>query len=718
MNKAALMTRYYRAGIVLRRLFPILIFLISTSVSAQRSSETVKHTLNGLEITLDAQTGSILRMSYPATGDIISAHPDSAGLVDVAVPVSEFEPLRAASRYSKGVKITEENGVVKIHWDELGASRQINTFKGKVSATVTLKADPDGRSVSMSCTVTNNSNQSIPQVIFPDFFGIVPFGGLHDTRLTTATTSFRPFIDMRIRPHDNFYGLFENMKWLKYGDVFDRNNLVTKWNDIGSLRGGLSVFQKTWGGNRGKNEGVLLQLSEISKKLRYMHTIYTEVGTGSTWTSDEFIVTPHSNGWARGIEPYREWAHKHIKKRYPLPEQVRDGLGFQTLWMKNSFYEGDPGGVNFRFADLPKAAQDAKVHGLNEMVLWVWYRAMELPMPPPFPQLGTEQDMINAVLESRKLGVNIAPFINPYSTRNATAYKYGVRPANSSYIYDPEFIPTFLPKYATGFRGPLIPQSNPLWQQELLGSMKRYIDLGLHSFCWDQFFPNTPGPENYMDTVMTKIMRMARDRYPQASLGGEGGTNIEFEANFLDYTWNWNMDSCDYRPLINVFNQTRINTNIDQSVSDVKFGFADNLYLNLQPRKPDGINGSAYISDYPALSAALKQCARLRKQFLNYFVNGLFISDCILSKSVPDAHISAYVLPKSMLVIVINKEGRKPISFEGDIASWLPSVSGKYKLNVYNDGQLIKKTSVGRKWKEKTPVMNNLDICLYELTAE
>jgi hypothetical protein len=120
---------------------------------------------------------------------------------------------------------------------------------------------------------------------------------------------------------------------------------------------------------------------------------------------------------------------------------------------------------------------------------------------------------------------------------------------------------------------------------------------------------------------------------------------------YLDYTWNWDYsDGCDYRALVSLLPSPRINLNIDRSVSEAKVGFADNLYLNVYPRKPDGVNGSDYISNHPALSKALKQCARLRKQFLNYFVKGTFIGDCILSEDPTDIHVSAYVLPKSMLV--------------------------------------------------------------------
>ena len=179
-------------------------------------------------------------------------------------------------------------------------------------------------------------------------------------------------------------------------------------------------------------------------------------------------------------------------------------------------------------------------------------------------------------------------------------------------------------------------------------------------------------------------------------------------------------DECDYRALISSLQGgPRINLNIDRSVSEAKVGFADNLYLNVYPRKPDGVNGSDYISNHPELSKALKQCARLRKQFLNYFVNGTFIADCLLSKDCSDAHVSAYTLPKSMLVIVINKKDKREITFQSNIRPWLKSATGRYRIKEYDDGALIKTTGISKsQWSQKTPTMNNLDICLFELIPE
>ena len=392
---------------------------------AQHPMGVVKANLNGLEFVFDAESGSILSMSYPGTGILLQTTPDSAGMVDLAYPVKEFEPLRLASRFSKNAQITKSKGMVTIHWAELGASRSFTQFQGKVSATVTLKEDTDGKSISMSCKIENESDHAVPQVVFPDFSGFVPFCGIEGTEFRTGGAAIKPFVDMVVKEHDNFYAINESTRWYHYGFVLDGKNLVIKWMDIGGLRGGLSIFSKDWGTNKGYDEGVFLKLSETTHKLRYMHTLYTDIAPNTSWQSAEFILTPHHKGWAKGIIPYRLWAKQHIKPLYPLPDHIRDGLGYRTIWMKN-FYPEDPEGVNFKFSDLPKVARESKEHGLDEIVLWGWYENLKLPLPAPYRFLGTEQDMANAVAECKKIGVNVAPFITVIRGGAETVYKYGL----------------------------------------------------------------------------------------------------------------------------------------------------------------------------------------------------------------------------------------------------------------------------------------------------
>ncbi len=698
--------------------FIVLFLFIVGSSGAQNQREVVRATLNGLQFVFDSESGSILSMSYPATGVMLQTSHDSAGIIDLAFPVREFEPLRLASRYSKNAEIKHTKGIVTIHWPELGPSRSFTKYRGNVSATVILKEESDGQSISVSCKIENQSDHAVPQIIFPDFSGLLPFCGKDGTEFRTGGTAIKPFVDLVPAEKDNFYPVNGSMRRYQFGNFMGRNNLMIKWMDIGGRIGGLSIFAKTWGKNNGNNEEVFLKLSETTGKLRYMNTLNIDIAPNTSWESAEYILTPHQNGWAKGIIPYREYANQNIKKLYPMPDHIRDGLGFQTLWMRNFFYPDDPQGNNFKFTDLPKVAKESKEAGLEELVLWSWNESFKIPLAPPFKFLGTEQELINAVAECKKHGVNISLFISASLGDSATAKKYNLTPGMQNFTSHPEFLPVLSPRYAKAGSCSSVPSSNKLWQEEVFASTKHLIDVGAASFCWEQFY--TVGPGQHLDTLISGIRKLAKEKDRQSTLAGEAGTNMEKECNYLDYTWNWDYnDGSDYRALLSSLNGLRINLNIDKSLADVKRGFADNLYLNVYPRKPDGVNGSDYISNHQELSKALKQCARLRKQFLNYFVNGTFIGDCLLSNDCAEAHVSAYTLPKSMLVIVVNKGPKKEINFQGNIQPWLKSSRGRYKVKEYDDGTLIKTTVINAsQWNVKTLTMKNLGISIYEITAE
>ena len=80
----------------------------------------VKATLNGSEFVFDAETGGLLKLSRPGVGVLIEATKERSSLIDLAYPIHEFEPLRLASRFSRGAQITVANGGVEVRWERLG----------------------------------------------------------------------------------------------------------------------------------------------------------------------------------------------------------------------------------------------------------------------------------------------------------------------------------------------------------------------------------------------------------------------------------------------------------------------------------------------------------------------------------------------------------------------------------------------------------------------
>lgn len=689
--------------------------ILATSASA---AKTVDATLNGLQISVDADTGSILRMEYPGPGVMLEQGVERASAIDLAYPVKTMEALRLASRYSHGARVTKTDNAVVIYWDKLGLSRsKFDTF-GNVSATVRLVAAEDGKSVAMSCEVANNSSNVVRQVCFPDLAGFKPFAGVDKTAFRCAGFESHPFRDLQLNEGTRSLQYMQDVACqsaqYKAGGLF--NPMMLRWFDLGSLTGGLSFYPKRWGWD--PQVEVRLQLSETDDTLRLLCLHDVNLKQGDKWESEQYVLTPHTGGWAKGIEPYRDWAKQHYKREYAVPKHVREGLGYRTAWMCQTI-PADPEDAIFTMKDLPKLAKDAKENGLDEMVTWAWNQGFVLPLPGPFPHLGTEQDMADAIKQCKEIGVNVAPFISVLQANPETAPRYGAKVTdNNGWTYHTEMVPRWNPPYATGYSCVQIGPLNKQWHEDVFEGCKHLIDIGVHSISWDQYWA-TNDPEPNMNSLSSRIRAYAKKHDPESTFSGEELWNLEIDSNYLDYTWNWG-GYRDIRPLTSVLPSPRVNACISSDPMSAKLAFADNMYLNVFPRKKESVNGSDYINNYPEFSKALKVCAKLRKQFLPYFTDGTLIGDCILDQTCPAAHVSAYVLPDRVLMVMINQGGEGQVNFSADIGQWLASKTGKYQIRGYdeNSGETSKLSISQCKWAGQTSKLATGEIALYEFTAE
>ncbi|MCK9411036.1 MAG: hypothetical protein M0Q53_01965 [Prolixibacteraceae bacterium] len=706
--------------IVLAVAFAFVVFSPLQSLAAGKENRTKEATLNGLHIVLDANTGTILKMSYAGTGTILDSKSELAGMIDLAYPVTKFEVLRLASRFSQGADVSVYPDSVVIFWDRLGLSRTNFNIEGKVSATVKLVASPDGKSVFMSAKIINLSGTNVRQVIFPDFSGLLPVAGAQNTYFRTGNFANLPFVDLAkddTKESTPYMIDAANYSVQYVGSGMMRNkDMIVRWMDLGGLNGGISLFPKRWGWD--PQVPIRLRLSELEPKLRMMCLNDTTIKKGETWQSGEWVLTPHQNGWAAGIAPYKAWVKQNYKRYYPLPKHVREGIGFRTVFM-SQYQPTDPKDAIFTFKDLPKLAAECKENGLDEMVIWAWCEAFTLPLPKPFAHLGTEEDMVTAVKECKKLGVNLVPFITVLQANQKTAPRYNMKVLdNKGWTYHTELIPTRNPNYATYMASVQAGPTNKLWQKDVLEGLKHLVEIGIPSFCWDQFY-TTPDPEPNMISLAKQILDVAKKREPDCTFSGEELLNFELDAGLLDYTWNWD-GYMDRKVITSAFPSPRINSCISSSPQAVKKAFADNLYMNLFPRKAESINGSDYIANYPELSKALKQCAKLKKQFLPYFTEGDLVGDCLLSKPLPGVHTCAYALPDRAVMIIINTSlPKQTVEFDVKLASWIKSASGKYEMRQYNEnGELVASTSVKGACHMKSKSLEINEMALFEMIGK
>ncbi len=709
------MSKNKRKMAVIMRLGLAVAVLAATGASAGAADESVvRIELNGLQLQIDSQTGGILGMHYGRTA-MLEASRSKAGLVDLAVPVEAFHALRLATRFSRDVEIRQVEHEVTLRWRHLAASRDL-PVGGEVTATVTLSAAPDGRSVAMKCHIENQSAQAIKQILFPDLSGLLPFAGDQQTHLRMAGDVMNPFTDLVRNPAQApFYAVDESLagRIYKAHDVYVPHCM--RWLDFGGLKQGFSLWEKAWGYD--PLWGVWVMRDERDGKVRLagVHNITIEPNT--SWESGEFRLTPHSHGWAEGIQPFRAWVLQNIKRPFALPKHVREGLGYRTIFMMRGVPPNTKEDIACSIDDLVQMAADAKEHGVDEIVPWFWCPPFQIPFHT-LPVLGTDETFAAAVRRCRELGVNISPFISCYALANPTAERYGLKiekTAGSGWTYHLELVPMFNPPYADAQTVVQADQTDQRWHDDVFDTWSKMIDRGVPSLVWDVYGWKRKKLTPNITDLTVRIREAARARDPQSVFAAESCSYLDIEADYLDYTWNW-ITWADRRALVSAFPAPRINVNISECPTTVRLSFMDNQYLNLMPSRPGDVNGTAMLAEYPELSTAVKQCAGLRKQFLSYFVEGELIGECVLAEECPGVHVTAYALPKSLLMIALKREEKDAATtLKADLKPWLPSASGKYRVKSHAmDGRETATRTTAADWRENLKSLNQGDMALYE----
>jgi len=634
--------------------------------------------LNGLTISIDAGTGGITELSYAGLGSIIKTTPQRSGILDLGYPIPDFDPLRRAPRFSHGANVEKTDTGIVISWDDLSPSRPFD-LAGKVSARVEMRACEDGRSVIMTCSIKNDSDFPVRQVLFPDFLGVQPFAGKHDTVFRTGGTLDRPFESLVSPRGGGFYAASNPC-------TFERKlgESLTQWMDLGSLMGGVSLFPKRW---NTLDASSLWTRYDKDSSYRWSCVDEFRIEKGQTWNSPEWVLTPHASGWAKGIEPYREYVRSKVSRVRPMPKHVREGLGFRSVWTSMGKPADKWEDVVFHFSELPALAKESKAHGLDEMVLWFWSPFFQLPQPPAYEHLGGDKGLAAAIEECKKIGVNVSLFVSWRSLASPSAERHGLTPPPSGgWNYHPEMVPMFNPNYVNAWSTCWPDDNDPKWLADVESSMTRVINELTPSISWDQVFGDLQTRKLY--DVWARMRQLASAKDPEATFSGES-FRYEMDANYLDYMWCW-ATYRECRPYTSVFEAPKLDPIVNRDWEFVKFSFMDNLYMNVMISAPDMPNGSDWIANHPEVGAALKQCAKLRKQFLPYFVDGTLIGDCALTETCAGGHVTSYVLPDRVLTIVLNTGEKRALSLAYDLAPWLKSASTSCTEKAYDtNGSVI-----------------------------
>ncbi len=657
---------------------------------------TKSYILNNTKFTFDLDTGAVAGLEVPGVKPIME---EGRGLFDLAWPVHlEYDIQRAnpTAAYGKCAPRFEYDGsILEIIYDKVPYTMpcdDVAEYEGGISAKVTLTPLADGKSVSMRLNLKNNSKANIEQVLFPDMYGIVPTDCEENDKLTMMGGSMKPFVKLKntAKSRETFFAWTETTKgiFMRAGGLQQRA-FIGRWYDMGSRKGGFSMFRKHWGWgpdtnqNMGYDEQLWIKLDNKINKLRLASIHTVKVEPGQEYDSGEYVITPHRGDWLRGVEAYREYVWENQKRVVPVPQRVKEMLGFRTIFMSNG-YSKHPTDYSWKYDDFETIADDMLDHGISDLNVWGQFN-WNLPFGPHrfYSEWGGFENWKKNADKIREKGVVITPLVSWISAWEETARFLGIEERSGSWAETPEAIPMFAAPYCNRWGCfQMHDHSNEVWKEEIRKGL-RFLrdDCGMRDICWDQYVLGDNCNDSIRD-IINEYRLETEEMYPGTAFSSECTLYYESDIDNTDFTWNWIYwsDKRDYRPYLNIIRTLRPNMNVDSTPEYVKFIFMDNLMMNVYPSRPEEYNGGALISEYPEFSEAVKTCAALRKAYLSYFVDGVMVSDCVLSEDC-EGRLTGYHKENEGKLLLINyraKDDEKALSL--DLGDFLCGESFAYTV--------------------------------------
>ncbi len=668
---------------------------------------TVQYTLNGTRFTFCEETGALVSLWNEGCGEIVK---NGRGLIDIAWPVKyDYETLRAdpcGKHKPCRPVITGDDKQITLYYPELAMNTvmpELDCLKGGVSATIYLTAWKDGRSIGLRCHVENHSDNAVRQVLFPDLSGLQPIAGEEGTRFTGLKTYTLPFKELKDvgDMREQFYAEKPSLcgKFYQAGGFFGDNVKVGRYFDFGGLNGGFSMYTRHWGygpdkfDDMGRQDVTWVKLNNLNNTLRIAGVHYPTLQKGEIYDSVFYVMTPHAGGWVQGIGSYKEWVDQNKKRNVPTPQHVREMLGFRTIWATEGYPEDDDAAV-WPYDRYTEVADDMLEHGLNSLNLWGGMRSL-FPFGKDnfYRRQGGIEAFKKAVKDLRAKGVDTVPLVSVLSIWDEMKARYGFEQNDGAALGWSENMKG-IPNFATPYMERscctfLWNQHNELWIKDVK-AMLRFLrdECGVYSICWDQYILN----DYVLYDIIKEFRTETQEMYPDADFSGESTFYFEAEIDQIDYTWSWGYQTASKTyfssPYAYVVETTRPQINVDSNAVAAKYCFMDNVMMNVYPSKPDNVNGSALIAEYPELSKAVKQCAKLRKIYLDYFLNAKNVGDCVLAKDAVGARVTGYVKEDRALLYAVKHNDADAVLVP-DLAPFM--TAGTLELTVRDaDNRLVK----------------------------
>lgn len=632
----------------------------ATAISAKRApnelepipADAVTLQIRGGRVLLDRQCGGLLRATSTDGVDFL-AGTTGRGLMRIAAPVPEYPSHYVELGTHGAPELSETDGKITLVYDRLITPHADLAIRVEVE----IEAAPEG--LVLRARVTNGSDLRLPQIAFPQLLGLLPVGGVDDTRVRMSRGTMYPLRELVMTPDDATFLDIPLQRYYGYG-AFE---LSMKWIDFGSAAGGLTMYGRD---PRYSAQGLLVERpgrTATVTDLRWIHMPLIE--PGETWESGDFVVLLHPGDWYAGARAFAEFARPAYP--YNAPKHIREALAIRSMWAAVRNADAPVKHLD-RITELATEVADPEL-GVAELVVWHWWQRNGLPLILD-PRLGTEEDLRAVIGRCNELGVPISLFVSHHLLRdsNETPPEWrhlnaARQPVQDDWTYGRDFLPRwrvqFMGTHAM-MRGSALA---PGWRAKALSEYERLLDLGATSICFDQFWswfePNfSPNRDARPDAEGDRLLEFGRDaqamirqRNPRGTFSGEMPS--ELKVPVLDYTWEWRnaQELDDDAPFRVVFPQVRLNGNVNEHPRGALYGFAEGGLINLMP----GNMHSFKLADYPDLVRTVKQLNLLRQRFLRYFTEGDFrhaeglrTENCLAR---------AYSLGEDVLVVIVNPTG-------------------------------------------------------------
>ncbi len=682
---------------------------MSTTLRIYRDTEkgTASFKMNGNQITLSLATGAITSLRRAGCPEFVDA---PCSLVDLAYPIHlDYDPLRLSpigKYHPVAPKIATDHGSVIITWRGMAMNINLPESRipaGEVKTTVTLSPNEDGQSIDLRCTVKNGTDTPVRQILFPDLSGLAPVSGEAEARFTTTLFHSNPYAEQSSteRTRERFYGENRTVagQFFSPAGLFAANGadraMGGRWFDFGSLKAGISLYRQVWGwgpenmGCMGSNDTYWVKLNHTDRTMRIASMQYLDLKKGETYDSGVYVLTPHAGGWVNGIEPYRAWVKKNQKRVVPVPQCMKEWMGFRTIWM-GSGYPKDKEDANWTYRDFPALAKDVADAGLSGMNLWgATYTGFPMTKDCFYPEYGGFDAFRAGVLKAAQLGVEIYPLVSMVQIWYAEAVKRGL-PVNASWAETIKAVPVFRAPYMKSWSSYNMGDLNvDWWREAVMQSLRFWRDEALcPSIAWDQYV--LPAGNDALHDLINEYRLETQRLYPDAHFSAESTFFMESDIDNCDSQWTWlwwQEGVTDFRPYLYAVETERPNMNVDSSPLFAKYIFMDNLMMNAYPSKPGCMNGSAMIADYPEFAATLKRLSALRRAYLPYFTDGGNIGDCALTKTPHGVRTGFYTLDGGLLGFAVLDEQTKSVNLSLDISAYTQAT--RFVMEIYDENNTL-----------------------------